>query len=198
MPYPLIWTHVAVLFLFLWHSVLKGGKICANFFHVSPAVTFIQIRKAKWILGFLKFPKIVFSSWILWNHWVLLSLSKGCLPAMITIVIHKRSPAKISTKIFARHRHRQHDHGDGQTVLPLTWLNWFHRPTTTPTIFPLWFFVWLPTGSYSMWNCIYWFVLLVEMMIIWTWIAAFHDIKYHFKVHFGKEKEREIKSKDIK
>ena len=55
------------------------------------------------------------------------SLSKGCLPAMITIVIHKRSPAKISTKIFARHRHRQHDHGDGQTVLPLTWLNWFHR-----------------------------------------------------------------------
>ena len=35
-------------------------------------------------------------------------------------VIHKRSPAKISTKIFARHRHRQHDHGDGQTVLPLT------------------------------------------------------------------------------
>ena len=127
-----------------------------------------------------------------------LSLSKGCLPAMITIVIHKRSPAKISTKIFARHRHRQHDHGDGQTVLPLTWLNWFHRHITTPTIFPLWFFVWLPTGSYSMWNCIYWFVLLVEMMIIWTWIAAFHDIKYHFKVHFGKEKEREIKSKDIK
>ena len=79
-----------------------------------------------------------------------------------------------------------------------TWLNWFHRHITTPTIFPLWFFVWLPTGSYSMWNCIYWFVLLVEMMIIWTWIAAFHDIKYHFKVHFGKEKEREIKSKDIK
>ena len=36
---------------------------------------------------------------------------------MITIVIHKRSPAKISTKIFAR-RHRQHDHDDGQTVLP--------------------------------------------------------------------------------
>ena len=131
MPYPLIWTHVAVLFLFLWHSVLKGRKICAtkdcNFFHFSAAaVTFIQIRKAKWILGFLKFPKIVFSNWVLWNHWVLLSLSKGCLPAMITIVIHKRSPAKISTKIFARHRHRQHDHGDGQTVLPLTWLNWFH------------------------------------------------------------------------
>ena len=44
----------------------------------------------------------------------------------------------------------------------------------------------------GMWNYIYWFVmLLVEMMIIWTWIAAFHDIKYHFKVHFGKEKERD-------
>ena len=151
MPYPLIWTHVAVLFLSLALCSKRRKNLSnerLNFFHFSPAaVTFIQIRKAKWILGFLKFPKIVLSSWILWNHWVLLSLSKGCLPAMITIVIHKRSPAKISTKIFARHRHRQHDHGDGQTVLPLK-LDWIDFiDTTTPTIFPLWFFVWLPTGS---------------------------------------------------
>ena len=131
------------------------------------------------------------SSWILWNHWVLLALSKGCLPAMITIVIHKRSPAKISTKIFARHRHRQHDHGDGQTVLPLPWLNWYHRHNN-PNYFSAMIFRLTSNWFSRMWNCIYWFVmLLVEMMIIWTWIAAFHDIKYHFKVHFGKEKERD-------
>ena len=177
----------------------RRKNLCNNerlhFFHFSPAaVTFIQIRKAKWILGFLKFPKIVFSSWILWNHWVLLSLSKGCLPAMITIVIHKRSPAKISTKIFARHRHRQHDHGDGQTVLPLTWLNWFHRHNN-PNYFSAMIFRLTSNWFFRMWNCIYWFVLLVEMMIIWTWIAAFHDIKYHFKVHFEKKK-KDIKFND--
>ena len=130
-------------------------------------------------------------SWILWNHWVLLSLQR-----MFASNDHHRYSQKISSKDF---------HKDFRTAPTSstwswwwsnsssfkTWLNWFHIHNN-PNYFSAMIFRLTSNWFSRMWNCIYWFVMLVEMMIIiWTWIAAFHDIKYHFKVHFGKEKERD-------